>query len=158
LLPEALGEFTGLLDWAVANGHDLDHAKDEDEERRIADTYRVISLCFSNLGGPEVVQKYFAEHGARDYEDRLYAHLTEYYFDKRRYQDAATTYDACVALHPLHRSFSNISTPTTEIYTAGNFPKLVLESKKAFAATYGLQSEYWRHFDVKESPEVLAYL
>jgi outer membrane protein assembly factor BamD (BamD/ComL family) len=158
MLDEALGEFTGLLDWAVANGHDLDHAKDEDEERRIADTYRVISLCFSNLGGPEVVQKYFAEHGARDYEDRLYAHLAEFYFDKRRYQDAAKTYDAFVALHPLHRSSPKFSMRVVEIYTAGNFPKLVLESKKAFAATYGLQSEYWRHFDVKESPEVLAYL
>ena len=43
-----------------------------------------------------------------------------------------------------------------EIYEAGDFPKLVLESKKEFAASYGLQSEYWRHFDVEESPEVLA--
>ncbi len=158
LQDEALGEFIALLDWAVASGHDLDHAKDEDEERRIADTYRVISLCFSNLGGPEVVQKYFAEHGARDYEDRLYAHLAEFYFAKRRYQDAAKTYDAFVALHALHRSSPRFSMRVVEIYEAGNFPKLVLESKKAFAATYGLQSEYWRHFDVKESPEVLAYL
>jgi tetratricopeptide (TPR) repeat protein len=45
-----------------------------------------------------------------------------------------------------------------EIYEAGNFPKLVLESKKVFAASYGLQSEYWRHFDVHASPEVLSYL
>jgi TolA-binding protein len=45
-----------------------------------------------------------------------------------------------------------------EIYEAGGFPKLVLESKKEFAASYGLQAEYWRHFDVNESPEVLSYL
>ena len=45
-----------------------------------------------------------------------------------------------------------------EIYEKGGFPKLVLESKKEFAAKYGLQSEYWRHFDVNESPEVLSYL
>ena len=45
-----------------------------------------------------------------------------------------------------------------EIYEAAVFPKLVLESKKAFAARYGLQSEYWRHFDVKETPEVVSYL
>ena len=38
-------------------------AHDEDEERRIADTFRVISLGFSNLGGPEVVQEYFAANG-----------------------------------------------------------------------------------------------
>ena len=36
--------------------------------------------------------------------------------------------------------------------------KLVLESKKAFAANYGLQSEYWRHFDVREAPDVQSYL
>jgi outer membrane protein assembly factor BamD (BamD/ComL family) len=45
-----------------------------------------------------------------------------------------------------------------EIYEAGGFPKLVLEAKKAFAASYGLQSEYWRHFDVDAEPEVLSYL
>jgi tetratricopeptide (TPR) repeat protein len=45
-----------------------------------------------------------------------------------------------------------------EIYEAGGFPKLVLESKKDFAARYGLQSDYWRRFDVNDSPEVLAYL
>ncbi len=45
-----------------------------------------------------------------------------------------------------------------EIYAKGNFPKLVLEAKKEFASKYGLQSEYWRHFDVNESPEVLSYL
>jgi outer membrane protein assembly factor BamD (BamD/ComL family) len=34
----------------------------------------------------------------------------------------------------------------------------VLESKKDFAIRYGLQSEYWRHFDVEDAPEILSYL
>jgi outer membrane protein assembly factor BamD (BamD/ComL family) len=45
-----------------------------------------------------------------------------------------------------------------EIYEKGDFPKLVLESKKEFAGSYGIQSEYWTHFDIAEAPEVLAYL
>ena len=45
-----------------------------------------------------------------------------------------------------------------EIYTKGGFQKLVLDSKKEFAKTYGLQAEYWRHFAAEESPEVLSYL
>ena len=45
-----------------------------------------------------------------------------------------------------------------EIYDKGNFPHLVLAAKKDFAATYGLQGEYWQHFDVNKSPEVLSYL
>ena len=39
-----------------------------------------------------------------------------------------------------------------------HFPQLVVESKKDFATRYGLTSEYWRHFDVAERPEVEAYL
>ena len=44
------------------------------------------------------------------------------------------------------------------IYEGGDFPKLVVESKKSFATKYGLQGEYWQHFDSAERPEVLAYL
>jgi outer membrane protein assembly factor BamD (BamD/ComL family) len=45
-----------------------------------------------------------------------------------------------------------------EIYEKGGFPQLVLVAKKDFAATYGLDGEYWHHFDVNKSPEVLSYL
>lgn len=155
---EALHEYIALLDHKVSTGYDFDHAVDEDEERRIADTYRVVSLCFSNLGGPDQVDAYFAANGERSYEDRIYSRLAEFYLEKLRYQDAASAYDAFVALHPLHRVSPHFSMRVVEIYEAGGFPKLVLESKKAFAANYGLQSEYWRHFDVREAPDVRSYL
>jgi TolA-binding protein len=155
---EALHEYVALLDYKVSTGYDFDQAKDEDEERRIADTYRVVSLCFSNLGGAEVVESYFTANGARSYEDRIYGHLAEFYLEKLRYQDAAAAYDAFVRLHPLHRSAPRFGMRVVEIYEAGGFPKLVLESRKTFAANYGLQSEYWRNFDVREAPEVLRYL
>ena len=44
------------------------------------------------------------------------------------------------------------------IYESADFPKLVVESKKSFASKYGLQGDYWQHFDSAERPEVLAYL
>jgi outer membrane protein assembly factor BamD (BamD/ComL family) len=155
---EALHEFIALLDYKVSIGYDFDQSHDEEDERRIADTYRVISLCFSNLGGPEILARYFAANGQRSYEDRIYAQLGEFYLEKLRYNDAATAYQAFVDLHPLHRVSPHFSMRVVEIYEAGGFPKLVLESKKGFAATYGLNSEYWRHFDVDDSPEVLGYL
>ena len=105
-----------------------------------------------------MVREYFAENGRRGYEDRIYANLGEFYLAKLRYDDAAKTYKSFVALNPFHRSSPHFSMRVVEIYTEGKFPKLVLEAKKEFAATYGLQAEYWRHFDVAESPEVLSYL
>jgi tetratricopeptide (TPR) repeat protein len=155
---EAQHRFMALLDYKVSTGYDFDQQHQEDDERRVADTFRVISLGFSNLGGPDVVREYFAENGRRGYEDRIYANLGEFYLAKLRYDDAATTYKSFVALNPFHRSSPHFSMRVVEIYTEGKFPKLVLEAKKEFAATYGLQAEYWRHFDVAESPEVLSYL
>ena len=100
---EAQHRFIALLDYKVSTGYDFDQKEDEDTERRIADTFRVISLSFSNLGGPEVLTQYFADRGHRSYEDRIYSHQGEFYFEKLRYQDAAKTYQAFVDLYPVHR-------------------------------------------------------
>ncbi len=155
---EALHEYLALLDYKVSTGYDFDQKSDEDTERRIADTYRVISLSFSSLGGPEAVGHYFAANGHRGYEDRIYSHLGEFYLEKLRFQDAAASYQTFMDLNPLHKASPHFSMRVIEIYEKGQFPKLVLESKKSFAATYALEAEYWRHFDIRESPEVRSYL
>ena len=155
---EALHQYVALLDYKVSTGYDFSQTDDEDAERRIADTYRVISLSFSNLGGPESVEEYFALHGSRTYEDQIYSHLGEFYLEKLRYQDAAKSYQTFIALHPFHQASPHFAMRVVEIYEKGDFPKLVLQSKKEFAQAYGLGSEYWTHFDVAEAPEVLAYL
>lgn len=155
---EALHRYFALLDYKVSIGYDFDQKHEEADERRVQDTFQVVSLCFSNLGGPEVVGEYFAAHGKRAYEYRVYRNLGEFYLTKLRYQDAATVYESFVSLYPFHEVSPHFGMRVIEIYEAGGFPKLVLDSKKDFAIRYGLQSEYWRHFEVGESPEVLGYL
>jgi len=155
---EALKKYIALLDYKVSIGYDFDQTHDEDDDRRVADTFRVISLSFSNLGGPETIPEYFSKFGNRRYEDRIYSNLGEHYLSKLRYDDAAKTYKAFVALYPFHRAAPRFSMRVVETFTQGGFPKLVLESKREFASKYGLKSEYWRHFKPEESPEVLAYL
>jgi cellulose synthase operon protein C len=155
---EALHEFMALLDYKVSIGYDFDQSHNEDDERRVTDTFRVISLSFSNLGPPEVVQEYFAEYGNRSYEDRVYSNLGEFHFDKLRYNDAAKVYKAFIELNPLHRASPSFSMRVVEIYDAGGFPMLVVQAKKDFANSYGLQAEYWRHFDIGERPDVVSFL
>jgi tetratricopeptide (TPR) repeat protein len=155
---EALHKYMALLDYKVSIGYDFDQTHAEEDERRVSDTFRVISLSFTNLGGPEVVQEYFSDFGHRGYEDRVYGNLGEHYLGKLRYDDAAKTYKAFVALYPFHRASPHFSMRVVETFTQGGFPKLVLESKKEFASRYGLQAEYWRHFTPEESPEVLSFL
>jgi tetratricopeptide (TPR) repeat protein len=158
LYEEALHKYMALLDYKVSSGYNFDQIHDEDEERRVADTYRVISLSFSNLGGPQAVREYYTAFGNRSYEDRVYSNLGEHYLDKLRYDDAAKTYKTFVALYPFHRAAPRFSMRVVDTFTKGGFPQLVLESKQEFASKYGLKAEYWRHFKPEESPEVLAYL
>src|SRR5437899_2342195 len=155
---DALQKYIALLDYKVSIGYDFDQKHDEDNDRRVADTFRVISLSFSNLGGPETMQEHFSKFGNRSYEDRIYSSLGEHYLGKLRYDDAAKTYKAFVALYPFHRAAPRFSMRVVDTFTQGGFPKLVLESKREFASKYGLKAEYWRHFKPEESPEVLAYL
>ena len=158
LYPEALHRYIALLDYKVKSGYDFDAKHTEAEQRRVEDTFQVISLSFSNIGGPDVIGSYFATNGHRAYEDRVYRYLAEFYLVKLRYQDAATVYKSFVALYPFHQASPHFSMRVVEIYEKGGFPQLVLVAKKDFAATYALQGEYWQHFDVNKSPEVLSYL
>ena len=158
LYEEALQKYMALLDYKVSIGYDFDKTHDEDDERRVADTFRVISLSFTNLGGPQAVPDYFAKFGHRGYEDRIYGNLGEHYLTKLRYDDAAKTFQSFVALYPLHRASPRFSMRVIETFTQGGFPKLVLQAKKDFATSYGLSAEYWKHFKPEELPEVLGYL
>ena len=158
LYPEALHRYFAFLDYKVKTGYDFDAKHTEAEQRRVEDTFQVVSLSFSNIGGPDVIGSYFATNGHRSYEDRVYRYLAEFYLVKLRYQDAATIYKSFVAQYPFHQASPHFSMRVVEIYDKGGFPQLVLTAKKDFAGTYGLQSDYWHHFDVNKSPEVLSYL
>ncbi len=158
LYEEALERFIALLDYKVSVGYDFAQTADQPERKRIDDTFRVISLSFSNLGGAKSVVEYFNNHGKRSYEDGVYSNLGEFYFDKRRYADASAVYNAFVSHNPFHKAAPNFHMRVIEIHTAGGFPSLVLDAKKQFARNYGLKAEYWQHFEPGTRPEVLAWL
>jgi tetratricopeptide (TPR) repeat protein len=155
---EALHNYMALLDYKVSTGYDFDQKHEEEDERRVADTYRVISLSFSSLGGPDAAQDYYSKFGNRSYEDRVYNNLGDHYLDKLRYDDAAKTFKTFVKLYPFHRAAPRFSMRVVDTFTQGGFPQLVLDSKREFASKYGLKADYWRHFKPEDSPEVLSYL
>lgn len=158
LYEAALAQFLAVLDYRLSIGYDFDQASGEDEEVRIADTFRVISLSFSNLGGPEVIDNYFSRYGHKSYADRLYSNLGEFYLEKLRYQDAAAVYASFIELNPFHERSPHFSMRVVEIFEEGGFAQLVVEAKKKFAARYALDAEYWNYFSKEDAPDVLALL
>src|SRR5437879_13699821 len=69
LYEEALHRYLALLDYKVTSGYDFDAAHPEPEQRRVDDTFQVVSLSFSNLGGPEALGPYCAAGGHRTCQD-----------------------------------------------------------------------------------------
>ena len=117
LYDEALHQYMALLDFKVSKGYDFDQVHEEEDERRVADTFQVISLSFSNLGGPDTVREYYTASGSRSYEDRVYGNLGEYYLTKLRYDDAAKTYRTFISLHPFHRAAPRFSMRVVDTFT-----------------------------------------
>jgi outer membrane protein assembly factor BamD (BamD/ComL family) len=155
---ESLQRFMALLDHKINTGYDFDKPKDKLEHQRVEDTYRVISLAFSNLGGSDAVNAYFGKFGRRSYEVNVYGNLAEHYLDKLRYNDAAVTYKAFVKREPYHRIAPHYDTRVIDIYKRGGFPKLVIDANKEFVVNYGLKSPYWNHFDIQAFPEVVGHV
>ncbi len=158
LYEEALPRFFGVLDYKLSTGFDFENSKDDLEKKRVEDTYRVISLSFSSSGGPKAVADYFAKHGKRTYESNIYQNLGEFYLDKRRYNDAAVAYKTFVKGNPYHKLSPHFDMRVIAIYRKGAFPRLVIDSTKDFARSYGLKSDYWKYFDPKSRTEVVGYL
>ena len=158
LYEDSLHRFVALLDYKISTGYDFEHPKDTLEEKRIEDTYRVISLAFSNLGGSDAVVTYFNKYGKRSYEANIYSNLGEYYLNKLRYSDAAITFKAFVKSNPYHKVAPLFDTRVIEVYKKGGFPRLVLEANKEFVVSYGLKSDYWKYYDIKAYPDVVGYV
>ncbi len=154
----ALHNYVAMLDHRLSIGYDFDQDFEENDEHRVADTFRVISLSFSNLGGPEVLDEYFSEHGHRSYADKIYSNLAEFYFEKLRYEDAASVYKSYIALNPYHKVSPHFSMRIVDIYAEAGFPQLVVEAKKQFATDFALDADYWYYFDVENTPEVVGFL
>jgi len=167
LYEDALHRFLAMLDYRESIGFDFgddymaleeDAEEKEGDEHRVRDTFRVVSLSFSNLGGAEVVTDYFDEYGHRSYGDRIYSNLAEFFFAKLRYDDAATVYKAFVELNPLHKASPLFGMRVIDIYDAGGFPQLVVESKKQFATDYAVTAPYWSHHSIEEMSNVVGFL
>ena len=155
---EALDNFVAMLDYRKEIGFDFDALEEDDDEHRVTDTFRVISLSFSNMGGPEVVDQYFSANGHRSYADKIYSNLAEFYFEKLRFEDAASVYKSFIELNPYHGESPHFAMRVVEIYGEAGFPILVVDAKKDFATRYALDASYWDYNDIEDSEEVVGFL
>jgi tetratricopeptide (TPR) repeat protein len=164
---DSLSSFLGLLDRQL--GTDNDASGDRDpavlysamgraQQEIVDDTFRVLSIGFSYLDGPESISRYFNRRGARPYSFIAYTNLGDLYLEQERYQDAADAYHAFVDLDPYHAKAPLLQVEVIEAFKKGQFADLVLDGKEKFVETYGPGSPYWQRFTFEQQPEVVAHL
>ena len=128
------------------------------QQELVDDTFRVLSIGFSYLDGPESISRYFNRRGPRPYSFIAYTNLGDLYLEQERYQDAADAYHAFVELDPYHAKAPLLQVEVIEAFKKGAFADLVLEGKENFVETYGPGSPYWQRFTFEQQPEVVAHL
>ena len=128
------------------------------QQELVEDTFRVLSISFSYLDGPEAVSEYFGANGSRPYAFIVYTNLGDLYLEQERFQDAADAYAAFVELDPYHAKAPLLQVEVIEAFKQGGFADLVLDGKEGFVETYGPGSPYWQRFTYGQQPEVVAHL
>jgi TolA-binding protein len=167
LYDESLVSFFGLLDRQLGTDNsasgDLDpaviySAMGRAQQELVDDTFRVLSIGFSYMDGPESISRWFNRHGARPYAFIAYTNLGDLYLEQERFQDAADAYHAFVELDAYHAKAPLLQVEVIEAFKKGEFADLVLEGKRGFVETYGPGSPYWQRFTFADQPEVVAHL
>lgn len=145
---ESLMPFFTLLDRRIAGmrvgeGEERLSGMQRAERELIEDTFRVLSISFSYMDGPDTIDEYFARREMPSYAHVIYGNLGDLYLEKERYQDAAETYEAFVEQDPYHPMSPVLQARVIESYKQGGFQALVLQGKKHFVERYGMDGEFW---------------
>jgi outer membrane protein assembly factor BamD (BamD/ComL family) len=150
-LDDALHPFLGVLDLKMASLDDQDDGPLDSlpglsraDRELVEDTFRVASLCLSNLQGYESVPAYIDSPVRRAYEFRVYQQLGELYIRQDRTKDAADTFGAFARLQPLHAQAPQLQARVIDIYQEAGFATLALQAKKDYVSRYGVDSEFRR--------------
>jgi len=144
---EGLRSFLQLLDRKLGPGGSrpaaLVDGMSRPERELLDDTLRVTSITYSYLDGAASIPVSLASGPEPAWTYLLYDSLGDLYLDKERFRDAAETYQAFVAHDPVNDEAPRLQQAAIEAYTQGKFPSLVLEAKREYVETYGLDAPFW---------------
>ncbi len=160
---DSLDPFFELLDRKVSgidlkDGDDRLEALSRAERELVEDTFRVLSISFSYMDGPDSIAAFLKKRGYPEYGYVIYINLGDLYLEKERYVDAAEAYEAFVEQDPYHPKSPLLQVEVIEAYKRGHFPSLVLEGKQRFVERYGMDSPFWVRNPPENNTSVAAHL
>ncbi|NNF39798.1 MAG: tetratricopeptide repeat protein [Woeseiaceae bacterium] len=128
------------------------------ERELVEDTFRVLSISFSYMDGPQSIAEFLQQRQDPAYGHVIFRNLGDLYLEKERYVDAAKTYEAFVDKDPFHPKAPLLQVEVIEAYKQGGFPSLVLDGKRAFVERYGMDGPFWVRNPMAGNEAVASYL
>lgn len=157
----AVDVFIEILERELPPGeaYDLETALAGLDSRKVdytRDSIRVIGLAFTQLGGGDAANEYFARQGDPRFFPLLYAALGDQLLERKRYTDAADASAAFIERHRQHPLAPDFQERVIAAHEAGGFSDLVVREKQRYAETYDPDAPYWA--GRAPTPEVLTAL
>jgi TolA-binding protein len=153
-----LGEYRAALPRFAAVADARLAAAATEGDGMLDDSLRALSLAFSYGSGVGDLEAFFAAHGRRPYEVRVYVALARLYLDHERLNDAAATLDRLVARFPDHGAAPGLYAALVDGYRALKLANAARLQTEAFIDRYGTASRFWQRADAAARAEVSAPL
>ena len=143
---DSLLAFTAMLDEHFPDDEVL-RAAEGSELEILNDTLRIMALMFDYMGEWNDIAAFYDVHGPRYYEYRIYAELSNQYYDKKYFRNSAATLLAFVDRYPDDDLAVLYYRRLIDGYEKANYPVLQREHKATFIDRFGVGSDYWNTHD-----------
>ncbi|NOY62122.1 MAG: tetratricopeptide repeat protein [Gammaproteobacteria bacterium] len=112
-------------------------------QKLLDDAFLAIKLSFAYQKGASSISRYFAQHGQRPYEFKIYQLVGDFFLQQERVNDAADVYDTFIKLYPDHIHAPIFQAKIADVYQDARFTNLHIDAKRAFVTQYDIDSTYW---------------
>ena len=110
----------------------------------VSDTLHIMSVIFSFSDFEQDPVSHYQSYGWQDFSFMSFNALAEYYLEKKRYLDAANTYQAFIADAPGLSHKVSFALAELSIYQQAQFFELLDAQEKQFTALFGIGTDYTR--------------
>jgi len=142
LLEDSLLAFTAMIDEHFPDDSTLMAATGTEFEI-LNDTLRIMALMFDYMGDWNQIAEFYDRHGPRFYEYRIYAEMSNQYYEKKYYKSSASALRAFVDRYPQDDRAPLYYRRLISGYEKAGYPTLRRKHKKVFIERFGVGTDYW---------------